>query len=1410
MKIERLSRLFSSPKGLSILFLTAFMLIGNPASNAETITFSDSWGQNGFNLTESGNSGVEIIFSIPQMELFEIEIDGAMMHAVGIPGVILPNNAGAPNLPGTGRYIALPEGAAAEFQIVDYRTEVFYNIDLAPAPVIPRGNDDSPLKYSKDPAIYQTNAYYPAEPVMMSETMQLRGVDAVIVGVTPFQYNPVTKELIVYRDLKVRVDFAGGNGHFGEDALRSRWWEPILQQHLINYSSLPQVNLNRVKPNNTDEDNVEYIIIVPDDPVFIAWADTIKQWRNEQGIITGITTLSEIGGNNATLIENYINNAYHNWEIRPVAVLLLSDYQNTGDLYGITSPIWNGYCVSDNIYADIDGDDLPELNLARITAQNGQQLAFMINKMLTYEREPYTDPNFYEYPLIAGGWQSDRWFILCCEVIYGFMENVLDKRPVRQYAGTSGPPSSWSSNPNTYMIIAYFGPSGLGYIPASPSYLTNWSGNATGINNAINSGAFIVQHRDHGMETGWGTPYYTNSNLSGLTNDMYPFVFSINCLTGKYNWSSQCFTEAFHRMNHGALGVIAASDISYSFVNDTYVWGMYDSMWPEFDPYYGGEPTPATNLQPGFANSYGKLYLEASSWPYNPGNKDETYHLFHHHGDAFITMYSEVPQNLMVVHNDALLGGMNSFTVTADDGSLIALTVDGAIIGTAAGIGTPVSIGISPQNPGDVMLVTVTKANYYRYMADVQVIPPSGPYVIAGECEVSDAAGWNPNGQLDYDETSLLTLTMENIGIEDAIDVDVWISTDDPLLTIIDDHANFGTVAAGGTVTVPNGYAVSASPDIPDGHVFVIDVEAVSGTTTWQSNFVITGHAPELVLDHLEFSDPTGNNNGWLDPGETADVEVFLINEGSAPCISADGVLLSLDPYITVNTSTGAFGDIVAGAIVSAVFNVTADANTPQEYLAAMQLDYDAEHDFSGIIGFDIMVGNILYDPTGPDAYGYLAYDPFDIPENPVYDWTEISADSGGPGTLIPFTLDDQTFQYELPFNFRYYGVDYDTFSVGCNGWISMGVNTVDDYNNSGIPDIDGPTAMIAPYWEDLSPQRPNSGKVWRWYDSVDHRLILEWNHIEQYAPTGSFETFQVILLDPAHYPTGTGDGKIMFQYKDMSITVQSEGTVGIENHLSNDGIQILFDGAYDIHIHHIENGMVYLFTTGDTGAQMEVTLTPVGAPIVIPAAGGTFEYGLNITNIGAIPAVFDGWTEAVLPNGSTYGPILLRTGLNLSAGASISRNMTQYVPPGAPAGDYIYRCNTGYHPTTVLASDEFPFTKSGTDASAGSNQVWEITGWDLENISVTAVPEEYYLAQNTPNPFNPETEITLGLPEAAKVELVVFNLLGQRIAVLHDGYLTAGKYTFTFNAGDMSSGVYFYMLKSDNFTQVKKMVLLR
>jgi hypothetical protein len=150
---------------------------------------------------------------------------------------------------------------------------------------------------------------------------------------------------------------------------------------------------------------------------------------------------------------------------------------------------------------------MPDIVFARITARDYSELEVMITKFLDYERTPPTNPDFYNHPITALGWQTSRWFQICTESIGGFWKNELGKDPVRINEIYDGNPNTdpWSTAQNTYMVVNYFGPNGLGYIPASPSSLGGWSGGtAADVNNAINSGAFMLQHRDHGGVTGWG------------------------------------------------------------------------------------------------------------------------------------------------------------------------------------------------------------------------------------------------------------------------------------------------------------------------------------------------------------------------------------------------------------------------------------------------------------------------------------------------------------------------------------------------------------------------------------------------------------------------------------------------------------------------------------------------------------------------------------------------------------------------------------------------------------------------------------------------------------------------------------------------------------------------------------------
>lgn len=161
-----------------------------------------------------------------------------------------------------------------------------------------------------------------------------------------------------------------------------------------------------------------------------------------------------------------------------------------------------------------------------------------------------------------------------------------------------------------------------------------------------------------------------------------------------------------------------------------------------------------------------------------------------------------------------------------------------------------------------------------------------------------------------------------------------------------------------------------------------------------------------------------------------------------------------------------------------------------------------------------------------------------------------------------------------------------------------------------------------------------------------------------------------------------------------------------------------------------------------------------------------------------------------------------------------------------AAGGGYTLRATvtgTSYTDPTIVVSRVPPFNtvsyKVKVVDNAGNKSDYSNIEWFYDSSTSkpivisdgnTNIPAEFALKQNYPNPFNPETKIQFGLPEDSNVRIEIFNLQGQVVATLLNGALSAGFHTTTFDATSFPSGVYFYKLVAGNFTDIKRMLLVK
>jgi hypothetical protein len=1115
----------------------------------------------------------------------------------------------------------------------------------------------------------------------------------------------------------------------------------------------------------------KFIIIAPDN--FVSDLQQLADWKTKKGVKTLIVPLS-LTGSSASQIKSYIVNAYNNWTIRPEYVLLAG-------LGGVVPTSGS----TDDYYADMTGNYRIELSVGRFPASTIDQLRNIVNKTINYERTPYVDDTL--------------WFRKGMTIV--------------REDGSGYPPSSY---PDTYYWenarFCFDRWLHNGYVHID-SLSRNRGHSSSDVVNGITDGRAYVVYRGQAV-TNWWSPFSTEPNNC---NNGYklPVIVSGTCATmslSNTNYLGNLFMNAGTEIApKGAVGFFASTMTSsgsgLAQQRGTVSIGFHQSLFDE-KTYLMGDCAKRSkyildSIQPsGFTTS-----------------RYQEWNLF---GDPTLQLWTETPKRINAIYDSVISSVQNSISVTvqtltgsAIPNALVCLSMDTTIYvyGYTNTQGV-VTLSIQPQSTG-YMAITITAPNIIPHEGLIRFIPANQPYINYVSSTINDVLG-NNDGKINPGEQIQLLITLRNDGTVPANNVQAYLRSTDPYVVLQDTVCSFGTINVNQSVTSQGLYSFTVHQNCRNDHLlnFQLHIED-SQLYTWERQFNLNVFAGKinftstLVID----SPPGGNSNSQLGPAEAVKIITNIINIGEN-LFQVNGLLRTTDPYITITDSLGSFGNLLSNnsAINSSdPFAICASPVLPKSY----QLDFSillngqgATYDYHDTVYFSILSeSGTTQDPTGPDAYGYWAYDNTDSLSGraPVYNWYEIGP--SGPGSVIAAITnqDAAVTTIGLPFSFQYYGQDYDSISVCSNGFLAMGRT---DYrfgnNTTAIPDTSGPAAMIAPLWTDLDPSL--AGDIYQYYDATNHRWIVEFSDVAFYNQTNNRHTFQTILYDPLYYPTLTGDGEIQFIYQ--SSTPPSLVTVGIENQNQNIGIQYQRNNVYAPTSAFITGGRAIKYTT--------LTPTNLQDPWIV-LTNAECSDSINGNNNGIPePNEIIQFTTHLYNNSTINAQNVMVTIRSLDDNVVITDSVRSF--GNIPGAGVVNNQNNPF---------QFQVLSNPTDSILDfSMQIVADNYSTMQYFSVammlySAVEEpinsnniiSFTLQQNTPNPFHNSTRISYSLPAAERVQLKIYNIVGAQIKTLVSEYQPQGNYIISWNRTDLNNqtvpkGIYFYTLESSSNKQTRKMII--
>ena len=1292
-----------------------------------------------FEITENSYYNLDITFEFSEITTLDVSSKKGVFTELRIPDGYYVGKIGSPKLPAIKKLIEIPFGAEVTIEVLDYTVSEYdlhdYQILNKIMPVQPslsKSIDSSTVPFEFNEDEYAVNAYNEEDPATVKVLGTLRSFHIAQLVIAPVRYNPVENKIKFYNDIKVQVTFH--NPDIAETKyIKSATYSPyynVINDRLFNGG-------NRDYPANPDLVTypVKYLIVAH--RMFEATLEDFIEWKTQKGfeVIVGYT---DIIGSSTIQIKTWVHDQYDAGtplDPAPSFVLFVGD---TGQVASETGSSSNK--VTDLYYCSVDGDMFPEMYYGRFSATTTDQLQTQIDRTLYYEKYEFTDPSFLDNATLIAGADASH--------------NPSHGQPTVLY-GT-----------DNYFNTAH------GFVDVH-LYLTSY----TGCYDTIDDGICMINYTAHGSQTSWGNPNMTQTMVNNLTNiGKYTLAIGNCCLSGDFGYA-ECFGETWARATDattgdptGAIGYIASAPSSYwhedvywavgafpdvgSGVTPTYAetsWGAYDA--PFVSDYVCQDAmnfvgnlavTEAANLS----------YLQHSS----PLYYWQAYNLL---GDPSVVVYMTQGETNSVSFPGLLPIGATSFSVQAEPGSYVAISMNGVLHGAAlVGDLGDAEITIDPFTTAGTADIIVTKPQYQPVITTVLVATPAVVNITPTSIPINTL-------------TDVTIDIFEDDGTTPIPDVNILITgpgvygtTSDITNASGSCTLNFGGEYGGDTILniigwrTGDGYNLLEEPFGVTGGMDLTN-PAIWVTTTFGLEDTFGLNLPGTVL----FSqDETGCTYGLYivenDTSIYSTIDQITYTPTCITDIEADIMKSGYNMYQETFTTIEVFGTV--SGIVTDSDNAVAIANAEVRF-------YEQGGDPSEPPLFsDITDGSGFYEITSEypvdhydiyiDKWGFDPYQELGFflnysanTHDIIMDPVESSMVSGGLNDGITILTTGSLTYYRSDT-----GDEYATVEVnGGNYEVILPNFTYDVYVSSpqhvpysgtlmvegdmGINYHLGNAAIFADFELNDGDFVSNNTNGWQWG-----------------VPSGG----EIYAHSGTHCWATVIDGYYGVDYADWTLdspefSISDSGYLTFWHYYS-------FEAGYSMY----DGGNVSISTDGGSSFNL---ITPVGG------------YDGNISALGE-----EGY-------GDTSGA-WAQAEFDISGYTGDNAILRWHFASDVNTHDYY-----GWYIDDVLYGDP--------------NSSWQEIYFDEDPIPQIVTTK---LQQNFPNPILNTTTISFMLPvNAAKAELKIYNIKGQLVQSFIPDMSTGPLHEVQWDGKDMTekpvaNGIYFYRLTTDNKEITKKMILLR